>query len=64
MERSGSHLPQALADKQFMDCTVDGRWGLLCFFSATMLISKILIASRVVGVKRLFALWVAIALWI
>ena len=50
MERSGSHLPQALAVKQFMTCTLDGWWGFLWFFPATVLIDKLLIEYRVGGV--------------
>jgi hypothetical protein len=50
MERSGSHLPQALAVKQIMDCTLDGWWGFLWFFPATMLIEMMLIGNRVGGV--------------
>ena len=49
MERSGSYLPQALALKQFIDCTLDGWWGFLWFFPATVLIEKMLIEYRVWG---------------
>jgi hypothetical protein len=50
MERSGSHLPQALAVKQFMACTLDGWRGFLWFFPATMMIRMMLIEYRVGGV--------------
>ncbi|MDP3431913.1 MAG: hypothetical protein Q8T04_02970 [Bacteroidota bacterium] len=40
------HLPQALAVKQFMDCTLDGWWGFLWFFRPIMLIRKIPVANR------------------
>jgi hypothetical protein len=32
MERSGSHLPQALAVTHFMACTLDGWWGFCGYF--------------------------------
>jgi len=51
MERSGSHLPLAFAVKQYMPCTLDGWWGFLWFFPATMLIRKMLIEYRVRGVR-------------
>ena len=50
MERSGSYLPQALALKQFIDCTLDGWWGFLWFFPATMLIRMVVIGYRAGGV--------------
>jgi hypothetical protein len=49
MERSGSHLPQALAVKQFRACTLDGWWGFLWFTPVIMLIRKILIEYRTHG---------------
>ena len=33
MERSGSHLPQALAVKQYIACTVDRRWSLFVVYT-------------------------------
>jgi hypothetical protein len=60
MERSGSHLPQALAVKQFMACTIDGWWGFLWFLPTTMLIGKMLTKYRVGGIYVSIALEVEI----